>query len=274
MQPRLLQVFRNTPFGRETFLQSIYFARTIDVSIRVYVPKQKRFLMYFENDVLQVDLDESYIFSPDTAEENVRQLLDNSGVNFDFVAPEHYTASSLPDLPIDYEFMCCPRSMSDPGAKIGLGYIGPKVRHVIKTASFPILIPSICYKEWNKISVLFGGSINAVKSLRLGIRLASRTRYPLEVFTIQEKGTDKRSLEKLIEERELAEKFDKYVKNWTFLDKSDVRESLYLIPHDSLLILGAYGHGLVRELIFGSKMEIVQDFMPNNLMVVGPNFSQ
>ncbi len=58
--------------------------------------------------------------------------------------------------------MCCPRSISDMSSKIGLGYIGPRVRRIVKSARFPVLITSPAYREWQRIAVFFGGSTNAV----------------------------------------------------------------------------------------------------------------
>ena len=36
-------------------------------------------------------------------------------------------------------------------------------------------------------------------------------------------------------------------------------------------IARAYGHSLVKELLFGSKMETLQSWMPNNMLLIGPN---
>ena len=57
MDYKMMHIFRNTPFGRETFLQSLYFCRTVKVAPVVYIPKNDKFLFYFSNDVVQVDLD-------------------------------------------------------------------------------------------------------------------------------------------------------------------------------------------------------------------------
>ena len=47
---KLLHIFRNTPFGRETFLQSLYFCKMINAYPVVYIPKSDKFLFYFSND--------------------------------------------------------------------------------------------------------------------------------------------------------------------------------------------------------------------------------
>ena len=46
---------------------------------------------------------------------------------------------------------------------------------------------------------------------------------------------------------------------------------LYEIPHDSLVVLGAYGHGIIKEILLGSKMEIIQSTVTNNLLITGPH---
>jgi nucleotide-binding universal stress UspA family protein len=61
--------------------------------------------------------------------------------------------------------------------------------------------------------------------------------------------------------------------NWHFFEDGRLEENLYAIPHDSLVVLGAFGHGLIRDLVFGSKMEKIQSTLPNNLLVVGPNYA-
>ena len=56
MAQKLFHIFRNTPLGRETLLQSIYFCQKIGVLPTIYIPEFTKFLMYFENDVVQVDI--------------------------------------------------------------------------------------------------------------------------------------------------------------------------------------------------------------------------
>ncbi|MBW2010469.1 MAG: universal stress protein, partial [Deltaproteobacteria bacterium] len=123
MDFQLLHIFRNTPLGRETLFQSIYFCKQVGVVPVIYIPEFTKFLMYFENDVVQIDLDNSYLTAPDTAVEHVNQIVDQMGVNSTFLKAKHFTATTLPDIPTNFDFMCCPRSISDLSSKIGLGYI-------------------------------------------------------------------------------------------------------------------------------------------------------
>lgn len=265
MKPQLLHVFRNTPFGRETLLESSYFCKTIGAELVVYVPITSKFLMYFEKDVVQIDLDNSYLSSPDTAPEHAKSIIRSVGLEPLFFKPKDFTASTLPDIPTHFDYMCCPRSIVDLSSKIGLGYIGPRVRRIVQNAPFPVYIPNPVFKEWKSLAVLFGGSANAVKAVRLGMRISELSGYPLQVFT-QLEGDERSKHEQVIKEKGLEEAFE----NWTVFDKGKFKVNLYEVPHDALVILGAYGHGLIRELAFGNKMELIQTVLPNSMLIVGP----
>ncbi|MBN1931609.1 MAG: universal stress protein [Desulfobacterales bacterium] len=268
---QLFHIFRNTPLGRETLLQSIYFCNKIGASPIVYIPKFLKFLMYFENDVVQIDLDPSYLANPDTALKHADQLLEETGEKPKFFNPKNFTAATLPDVPTNFDFMCCPRSISDLSCKIGLGYIGPRVRRIVKSAHFPVLITSPAYKPWHSIAVLFGGSSNALNALRLGFRLKRLSNLPLEVFTQSEKES-RDFYDAVIKAEGIGKEMDQYVTQWHIFDQGRFEHNLYEIPHDALVILGAYGHGLIRDFIFGSKMEKMQSEILNNFIIVGPNY--
>ena len=272
MNNQLLHIFRNTPLGRETLLQSLYFCKLVGASLVIYLPEFTKFLMYFDNDVVQIDLDESYLSSPATARNHAEQLVKDAGSHARFIEPKNFTATTLPDLPTNFDFMCCPRSISDLSSKIGLGYIGPRVRRIVRSAKFPVLMTSSVFKPWESIAVFFGGSANAVNALRLGIRINRLTQKPLNVYTQLENKTQA-ELEQAIETAQLKPSLDEYVNKWFFFEQNTFEENLYEVPHDALIILGAFGHGLIRNIVFGSKMEKVQSVMPNNMLIVGPKYT-
>ena len=265
MKPQLLHIFRNTPFGRETLLESAYFCKTLSKELVVYIPKTAKFLMYFENDVVQVDLDGSFLASPDTAERHAREIIQSAGLEPFFFEPADYTASTLPDIPTHFNYMCCPRSIVDLSSKIGLGYIGPRVRRIVNSAHFPVYIPNPVFKEWKSVAVLFGGSANAVKAVRVGEKISRLSGYPLRVFTqLEEKSLA--PYEQVIQENRLQEAME----DWTVFDSGEFKENLYEVPHDALVVVGAYGHGLIKQLALGSKMELIQSVLPNSMVIVGP----
>lgn len=272
MDKQLFHIFRNNPLGRETLLQSLYFCKTVGASPLIYIPGHTKFLMYFENDVVQIDLDGSYLTSPATAKMHATELAEQAGIEPRFLDPKHFTASTLPDIQTNFDFMCCPRSISDLSSKIGLGYIGPRVRRIVKSARFPVLITSPVYKEWKSIASFFGGSANAVNALKLGLRLSRVSGLPLDVFT-QIGRKSREAYEKVIETENLKEEVDRYVNKWHFFESGVFEENLYQVPHDALVTLGAYGHGLIKNIFFGSKMEQIQSTISNNFLIVGPNYT-
>jgi nucleotide-binding universal stress UspA family protein len=269
MRQKLLHIYRNTPLGRETILQSACFAEQLGLDLHVYIPEHRRFLMYFEHEAVQIDLDGSYLTMPGSARHNATQLCGRAeGEGLHFVEPSAFTASGLPDLPTNYEFMCCPRVVSEGTAKLSLGHIGTKVRKIMVQAPFPVLIPSPVYKPWTSVAALFGGSDNAVASLRLALRVARDAGVPLRLFSQAEPG-DRDELEGVLEEHGLL---DEVLDNaeWTVFEEGELTENLFAVPHDALVCLGAYGHGFIRDVVFGSTMELVQTNLPNNLLIVGP----
>jgi nucleotide-binding universal stress UspA family protein len=272
MNKQLFHIFRNTPLGRETFLQSLYFCTMTGVSPVIYIPAHTKFLMYFENDVVQVDLDESYLNSPETAEAHATDLLAEAGIKPHFLKPKHFTASTLPDIKTDFDFMCCPRSISDLSSKIGLGYIGPRVRRIVQSARFPVLLTSPVSKPWNSITVFFGGSQNAINAFKLGLRISRESGLPIDLFTRIESGTDA-DYRKLLEKAGMQQEVASRVRDWHFFDEGRFEDNLYDVPHDALVVLGAYGHGLIRDFVFGNKMERIQSTISNNMLIAGPKYT-
>ncbi len=272
MNYKLLHIFRNTPFGRETFLQSLYFCKMINAYPVVYIPKSDKFLFYFSNDAVQVDLDSSYLSSPDTARGHVEALFEEMALSPRFYEPKNFTASSLPDVSTQFDYFACPRSVSDMSSKIGLGHIGPKVRRIVKHATFPVLMTSPVFKPWKSISVFFGGSRNAMTALKAGVKIAMASGLPLDLYTLKENlGED--HYRDLVAKEEIGEYASDLLRQWHFYEKADFDAMLYDVPHNSLIVLGAYGHGVIKDILLGSKLEQIQSTVTNNLLITGPHCS-
>ena len=254
MAARLFHVFINNPFGRETLLQSIYFCKKVGASLLIYIPKHRMFSMHFENDIVQVDLDDSYFTSPDNALKHATEVVKKMGIRARFLDPKHYTTSMYPDIQPNFDFMTCPRSISDLSSKIGLGYLGPGVKRIVESARFPVLITSPAYKEWHRISVFFDGSAKAVNALKLGFRISRASGIRLDVFPQMEKGS-RESYEEVIKDKNLQKEISRRVNKWHIFEKGTFEEILYEVPNDALVVLGAFGHSLLKDIAFGSKME-------------------
>ncbi len=272
MEMQILHIYKNTPFGRELLLQTGYFCKTLNISPVVYVPEQTKFLMYFENDVVQIDLDKSYLRAPETAGDHVTDILASMGLQSPkFFVPRHFTASALPDVPVHFDFMTGPRVISNLSSKLGPGYIGPRIQRIVRSSRFPVLIPSCVFKPWKSIAVLFGGSANAVKAFRLGVHLGRLSGMPVALFT-GEGRRKKSAYESMLAEQNLSAELERSVAAWHVFSKDAFEDNLYQVPHDALVVIGASGQGLVKELLFGSTLKMIQSVLPNNLLIVGPGY--
>ena len=269
MENELLHVFRNTPFGREALMQSANFCKRVGLAMEIYLPRHPQFLMYFERGVVTVDLDREFLQSAETAREHASEIADAFSIPYGFVEPTRFLVPDRPDLPVNYGFMCCPSSISDLSNKIGLGHIGSRVRAIVQKAAFPVLNPASAFKQWNSIVCFFGGSANASIALRCARRLSERSAAPLRVFTQAEQTRD--FYRDGLEEASVLQDVATHRAEWLYFEGGDFRENLYAVPHDALVVVGAYGHSVARDLLFGSKMEMIQTVLPNPLLIVGPD---
>ena len=268
MRQNLLHIYRNTPIGRETLMHSVYFCKMLDIELNIYIPDTVRFKMKFRDNSVQVDLDSSYLFDPESAVERARALAAEAEIQPKFINSSVRGASKRPNLETQFAFMCCPRSVSDPSSKIGLGYIGAKVRRIIRTAPFPVLMTSPVFKPWESIAVLFGGSRNSINALRSGIQISERSGVPLDLFIQLEHDRKYYDLE--IHNAGLDKAVERYCRYCYLFSEEEFAENLYSIPHNALVLSGAYGHGLINNFLFGSKMEIAQATLSNCMLVTGP----
>jgi hypothetical protein len=256
--------------GRETLMQSAYFCQRIGATLAIYISRHTKFLMYFEHDVVQVDMDKSYLKRPETARERASHIAGEMGLLPLFVEPKNFTASTLPDIPATFDFMSCPEAISHLASRIGLGHIGLRVPGIVSSARFPVLITRPVYKPWRSIAVFFGGSANAINALKLGFRLKTTSQMTLNVYTQLENRLEE--YKKWIQEAHLEKEFQGLVQQWFFFDTVSFEDTLYEVPHDAMLVVGAYGHGVIHDLVFGSKMEKIQSTVTNSFLIVGPKY--
>lgn len=270
MERTLLHVYRNSPLGRETLLQSAYFCEAIQCGLRVYIPRHPQFLLYFDDAVSTVGLDASYLRDPETAEDRVTEIVSEFKVTLEFVEPTGFTAPTLPNVPSDHSFMACPRSMSELATKIRFGHLGPRVRAIVMKAGIPVLLPTPVFKPWKSVVACFGGSDNAVRAAVRARALSRDAKMPLSLLTFAE-GKVRGYYEEPLERAGLLDDIRSGEASWMFIDDQCTPEHLFGISRDALIVVGAYGQGVVREAVFGSKLETIQTEVPNNLLVVGPN---
>lgn len=271
MSDQLFHVFRNSPLGRENLMQAAYFCQQqFGMTLALRIPTFTRFLMRFETGEVTGNLDASYVQSPETAQAHAEEIVAGFKIKHSLFTPQEFAEPSLPVIPVDWAVMSCPRVMSEQTGRIGLGHIGPKVRGIAKHAPFPVFIPALAYKPWNSVSIFFGGSRLGTVAVREGITIARLARVPFSLLT-QLDGTSREDCEQALAEADLFSDVRAADATWHVFESGTLEENLYAVPHDSLAVVGAAGHRLMTELIFGSKLETIQATLPNPLVVVGPN---
>lgn len=270
---RLMHIYRNTPFGRETLLQSIHFCKTLNIYLSVYIPESRRFLLRVgcHNSSLPIDIDKSFLISPETALLHARELTKNEGVNPDWIRPRFDTEKYCPKIQDSFEFMCCPRCIKEPLSKLSIGYIDSSVRKIINAAPFPVLIPSLVYRPWKRIAVFYGGSESALNAVKLGLQISRVSGLPMDIFTQIEDGEDV-NIKNDINKRSLKKQIDAAINKWHWFSRGKFINNLYNVSHDALVVLGGFHSKMYRN--FSSKMEKIQSVLPNNILAIGPNYSE
>ena len=109
-----------------------------------------------------------------------------------------------------------------------------------------------------------------MNALVLGLKIAIASGLPLKIYTVLENDSEA-VYRDMVRDSELEGLVDQYVNEWCFYESTGFDKMLYEVPHDSLIVLGAYGHGVIKEILLGSKMEYIQSTVTNNLLVTGPN---
>lgn len=256
--------------GRENLMQSAFFCeRQTGLALAIYIPVTAQFSMSLENNLLHVQLDDSYIKYLDTARQHVEETLRGFQCRYSFQEPpEHYTGR-IPPLKSSWAMMACPRVISEQTSAIGLGHIGPGVRALAKQAPFPVFIPSMAFKPWNAVTVFFGGSALGVLAVKHALAIARRAKVSLRIHT-QSLGVSHAECKQALTDAGVMDHLAAANVDWQFYEKGSFEENLYEVDHQSLVVAGAAGHHLIKELVFGSQLEKIQSTLPNPLVVVGP----
>ncbi|MFQ5707237.1 MAG: universal stress protein [bacterium] len=265
---KVLHVYRNTPLGRETLRQAADFAKKTGSDLNVYIPEFDRFLLYFQRNAVEIRLDQSYSYLPETARENVEKVLMEMGVALRLVKITSKTASNLPNLPTDFDFFSLPKVMVERQGRIQLGAIGTGVRQLVKNALTPALIAPGPFRDWSEILIFFGGSSYSVTALKWGMTLADTVGVPLNVVTLAENKKDKAAYEEIVQQHQIDVK---QINQWEFVPSGSPVILLNKISCDALIVMGAYGHGRVYSKLFGSKTEFIQKNVAQLLMLIGEN---
>ncbi len=135
---------------------------------------------------------------------------------------------------------------------IGSGAIlGSTAQSVVRRSGKPVLVTPERFREINRMALAYDGSAPAQNALNLAAELSAQAVWPLSVVII----TDDKALG-----AELTEKAEAFLKTRAvdgailILKGKEDKELLKFIREGTvdLLVMGAYGHNRLRELILGS----------------------
>jgi nucleotide-binding universal stress UspA family protein len=134
--------------------------------------------------------------------------------------------------------------------------LGSTTQSVVRRSGKPVLVTPGKYREINSMAVAYDGSAPAEKALNLAAELAKLTKWPLTVVTITaNKGWGD----------EISKKADDYLVPFAIQHKTMVipgNEEQELLnftggKETDLLVMGAYGHNKLRELVVGSITSLI-----------------
>jgi len=141
------------------------------------------------------------------------------------------------------------------------GLLGSTVDSVVRRAERPVLVAGVAYREFGRVVAAYDGSDASLKALRVAATLC--TEWPLPV-TVVAGATDEDAGQKLIDEAR------------SYIDTYNLDAEFETVPGEpaqaiiecatkvgaDLIIMGAYGHTRVRNLILGSTTSHVVRHSP------------
>ena len=130
-------------------------------------------------------------------------------------------------------------------------FLGSNLESVVRRTQKPVMVTPEEYKKVTKILVAYDASTFSTKALISGADIAQQMKLPLTVVTVSD---DKKSGEDILSQADNNLKdykitYDKVLKDGEVVDVilDFCKEGTY-----DLLVMGAYGHSKIRELILGN----------------------
>jgi nucleotide-binding universal stress UspA family protein len=134
--------------------------------------------------------------------------------------------------------------------------LGGSVQDVVRSSPRPVLVTPKRFRDIGRAVVAYDGSNYAREALRLAAEIARRTSLHVTVLTVQNGVIDADALRREIAEQAGA---DAPAYDLAMRTGEPHREILELVERIDahLVVMGAYGHSRIRELIIGSTTEQV-----------------
>ncbi|MCG6535933.1 MAG: universal stress protein [Syntrophales bacterium LBB04] len=136
------------------------------------------------------------------------------------------------------------------------GIIGSTAESVVRKSGKPVMVTPGTFREIESMGLAYDGSRPADNALKLAVELYDRTSWPLTVIIITNDHEREASLTQKIEDFLEPHKIDSAI---IILRGKEDREIIKFIQEGSveLMVMGAYGHNRLRELILGSTTSYI-----------------
>lgn len=130
-------------------------------------------------------------------------------------------------------------------------FLGSNLESVVRQTHKPVLVTPEKYKKITKILVAYDASSFSTKALTAGADIAEQMKLPLTVVTVSD---DKKAGEDILSQADENLKDCKITYDKALKDGETVSAILDSCNEGSydLLVMGAYGHSKIRELILGN----------------------
>jgi len=130
-------------------------------------------------------------------------------------------------------------------------FLGSNLESVVRQTHKPVLVTPEKYKKITKILIAFDASSYSTKALTAGAEIAKQMKLPLTVVTVSD---DEKAGEDILSQADENLKDSKITYDKVLKDGETVSAILDSCNEGSydLLVMGAYGHSKIRELILGN----------------------
>jgi nucleotide-binding universal stress UspA family protein len=138
----------------------------------------------------------------------------------------------------------------------GGAILGSTAQSVVRRSGKPVLVTPEHFREIERMAIAFDGSVPAHSALKLAAELSEAAAWPLSVVIITDDQVLGAKLSKKAEDFLLPLKVESTT---IILPGKEDKELLKFIRAGSveLLVMGAYGHNRLRELLVGSTTSSV-----------------
>jgi nucleotide-binding universal stress UspA family protein len=142
------------------------------------------------------------------------------------------------------------------------GILGSTVESVVRGVGKPVIVTPQSFMEIESMGLAYDGSPPAENALKLAVEISEQAAWPLSIIIVTDNDQLSAALTARIEKfiEPIVEDKDRKIDVDTIILKGkEDREILRFIREGSieLMVMGAYGHNRLRELILGSTTSYI-----------------